>query len=98
VYVNDIIITGNNQIKIDCEKRDIKQRYEIKDLCKLKFFLRIEMTHSHKGIFIFERKYILNLLKKIDKLGCKPAKTPIETNIKLNTEIVEPLRNINHFQ
>jgi Reverse transcriptase (RNA-dependent DNA polymerase) len=36
VYVNDMIITGNNQIEIDCVKRDLKQRFEIKDLSKLK--------------------------------------------------------------
>jgi hypothetical protein len=38
------------------------------------------------------------LLKETDKLGCKPAKTPIETNIKLNTENDEPLKDMNHFQ
>jgi hypothetical protein len=38
------------------------------------------------------------LLKEIDKLRCKPAKTPIETNIKLNTKNNEPLKDINHFQ
>jgi hypothetical protein len=38
------------------------------------------------------------LLKKTDKLGCKPAKTPIETYIKLNIENGEPLKDINHFQ
>jgi hypothetical protein len=38
------------------------------------------------------------LLKETGKLGCKPAKTPIETNIKLNIENGEPLKDINHFQ
>jgi hypothetical protein len=39
VYVDDIIITDNNQIEIDCINRDLKQRFEIKDLDKLNFFL-----------------------------------------------------------
>jgi Reverse transcriptase (RNA-dependent DNA polymerase) len=39
VYVDDIIITGNNQIEFDCVNRDLKQRFEIKDLDKLKKFL-----------------------------------------------------------
>jgi hypothetical protein len=38
------------------------------------------------------------LLKKIDKLGCKPAKTLIEINIKLIVKNGETLKDINHFQ
>jgi hypothetical protein len=38
------------------------------------------------------------LLKETDKLGCKPAKTQIQTNIKLNTDIGEPLKDINYFK
>jgi hypothetical protein len=71
---------------------------QIKYLDKLKYFLGIKIAHSLKDLFISQRKYILDLLKKIDKLGCKPAKTPIETNIKLNTKNDEPLKDINHFQ
>jgi Reverse transcriptase (RNA-dependent DNA polymerase) len=98
VYVDDIIVTGNNQIEIDCVKKDLKQKFEIKDLGKLKYFLGIEITHSQKRLFISQRKYVLDLLKETGKLGCKPAKTPIETNIKLNIENSEPLKDINHFQ
>jgi hypothetical protein len=38
------------------------------------------------------------LLKETDKLGCKPAKTPMKTNVRLDTEKGEPLKDINHFQ
>jgi Reverse transcriptase (RNA-dependent DNA polymerase) len=98
VYVDDIIITGNNPIEIDCMKKDLKQKFKIKDLGKLKYFLGIKIVHSQKGLFISQRKYVLDLLKETGKLGCKPTKTPIETNIKLNNEDGEPLRDINQFQ
>jgi hypothetical protein len=45
-----------------------------------------------------QRKYILDLLKETGKLGCKPAKTPIDINIKLNSEDGEPLKDINQYQ
>jgi Reverse transcriptase (RNA-dependent DNA polymerase) len=38
VYVDDIIITGNIQFKIDSIKNSLKQKFEIKDLEKLKYF------------------------------------------------------------
>jgi Reverse transcriptase (RNA-dependent DNA polymerase) len=91
VYVDDIIITDNNSREIDCIKNDLKQKFKIKDLGKLTYFLGIEITHSQKKLFISQRKYVLDLLKETDKLKCKPAKTPIETNIKFNNEDGENL-------
>jgi hypothetical protein len=52
----------------------------------LKYFLVIEIAHLPKDIFISQRKYTLDLLKETDKLGCKPATTPIDSKVKLNTE------------
>jgi Reverse transcriptase (RNA-dependent DNA polymerase) len=98
VYVDDIIIIDNNSREIDCIKNDLKQKFKIKDLGKLTYFLGIEITHSQKRLFISQRKYVLDLLKETDKLKCKPTKTPIETNIKFNNEDGEPLKDINHFQ
>jgi Reverse transcriptase (RNA-dependent DNA polymerase) len=98
VYVDDLIITSNNQLEIDCVKRDLKNKFDIKDLGKLNFFLGIEIAHSPKGLFISQIKYTLDLLKETKKLGCKPASTPTDSNMKLNTEDCEPLKDINHFQ
>jgi hypothetical protein len=64
----------------------------------LKYFLGIEIAHSLKGLFISQRKYVLDLLKEIEKLGCKPVSTPIDSNVKLNTEDGESLKDIHHFQ
>jgi Reverse transcriptase (RNA-dependent DNA polymerase) len=79
-------------------KRKLNERFDIKDLGILKYFLGIEITYSPKGIFISQRKYILDLLKETGKLGCKPASTPIDSKCKLNTEDGEPLEDINFFQ
>jgi Reverse transcriptase (RNA-dependent DNA polymerase) len=52
VYVYDLIITGDNQVEIDGIKQDLKQKFDIKDLGKLKYFLGIEIAHSQKRLFI----------------------------------------------
>jgi Reverse transcriptase (RNA-dependent DNA polymerase) len=84
VYVYDLIITGSNEQEITLIKQRLKGNFDIKDLGYLKYFLGIEVAFSKRGLFISQRKYVLDLLKEIGKLGCKPVSTPIEC--KLNSE------------
>jgi Reverse transcriptase (RNA-dependent DNA polymerase) len=98
VYVDDIIITGNNLEEIKRVKEKLKQNFDIKDLGLLKYFLGIEIAHSPKGLFISQRKYTLDLLKETGKLASKPTSTPMEGRYTLNNEDGELLEDINHFQ
>uniref|UniRef100_A0A3Q7IYB3 Reverse transcriptase Ty1/copia-type domain-containing protein n=1 Tax=Solanum lycopersicum TaxID=4081 RepID=A0A3Q7IYB3_SOLLC len=50
--------------------------FHIKDLGQLKYFLGIKVSRSKKGIFLFQRKYILDLLLETGKLAAKPCSTP----------------------
>jgi Reverse transcriptase (RNA-dependent DNA polymerase) len=81
VYVDDIIITDNSMVEIKRVKSQLKENSDIKNLGVLKYFLEIEVAHSPKGLFISQIKYILDLLKKTDKLGCKPVSIPIDNKI-----------------
>lgn len=49
----------------------------------LRYFLRILVARSKKGIVVSQRKYTLDLLEETRMSGCKPADTPIEYNLKL---------------
>jgi Reverse transcriptase (RNA-dependent DNA polymerase) len=49
IYVDDIIIiTENNENEINKFKTYLRNKFDIKDLEKLKYFLRIEIAHSRK--------------------------------------------------
>jgi hypothetical protein len=97
VYVDDII-TENNEENIQQIKRQLKNKFDIKDLSRLKYFLGIEVTYSYKNLFLSQRKYVLDLLKEIGKLGCKPSSTPVDSKKKLSIEDGTPLENINQYQ
>ncbi|GJR78798.1 ribonuclease H-like domain-containing protein [Tanacetum coccineum] len=49
VYVDDIIITGNNISEIEKFKVYLKSKFMIKDLGKLKYFLGIEVINTSKA-------------------------------------------------
>ena len=73
VYVNDIIVTENDER----EKHEVKQRlpteFEIKELGKLKYFLGIEVAYSTQGIFISQQKHVIDLLAETRKIGCNQS-------------------------
>ncbi|KAG7585659.1 Ribonuclease H-like superfamily [Arabidopsis thaliana x Arabidopsis arenosa] len=84
VYVDDIIISGNDKVGIQETKTFLKSVFDIKDLGELKYFLGIEVCRSKEGLFLSQRKYTLDLLSQVGKLGAKPAKTPLEDDYKAN--------------
>ena len=49
IYVDDMVITGNNAQKIDKLKSQLFQEVEMKDLGQLKYFLGIEVLRSKRG-------------------------------------------------
>jgi Reverse transcriptase (RNA-dependent DNA polymerase) len=53
IYVDDIIITENNEKKIKSAKDYLKNKFGIKNLGKLRYFLVIEIAHSkEKDLFL----------------------------------------------
>ena len=57
--------------------------YEIIDLGKLSYFLGMEFVSREKGIFLYQKKYITDVLKRFKMLECKPVSTPVNTIVKL---------------
>ena len=86
VYIDDIIVTGDDLEAIVLLKKSLSKEFEINDLDALKYFLGIEVAKSKHEIFISQRKYILNLLQEICMLGCKSNDTPIDPNLKLDED------------
>ncbi|GMI86678.1 cysteine-rich RLK (RECEPTOR-like protein kinase) 8 [Hibiscus trionum] len=86
VYVDDIIITGDNSREIENLKVVLAREFETKELGSLRYFLGMEVGRSSEGLVINQRKYILDLLTETGMLGCKPAETPMDPGLKFNKE------------
>ncbi|KAK2974430.1 hypothetical protein RJ640_011327 [Escallonia rubra] len=83
VYVDDIIVIGNDSDEKEALRKNLAKEFEIKDLEKLKYFLGIEVARSKEEIFVSQQKYVLDMLEETGKLGCRPSDTPIEPNHRL---------------
>ena len=87
VYVDDIILTGNSITEIQDITMHLDQRFKIKDLGNLKFFLGLEIARSSAGIHLCQRKYALDILSDSGMLGCRPNTTPMDYSTKLQATI-----------
>ena len=83
VYVDDLVIASNDLPRLIKFKAYLSQCFRMKDLGKLKYFLGIEVARSEEGIFLSQRKYILDIVAETGLLGCKPTSTPMEQNHQL---------------
>ena len=97
IYVDDLIITGENEVEIEALKKSLNHTFAIKDLGRLKYFLGIEMATSQKGLFLNQCKYVVDLLTKAELLDCKPAITPLDSKLKLEMD-GEPFTDVSHYQ
>ncbi|PRQ60568.1 putative RNA-directed DNA polymerase [Rosa chinensis] len=83
IYVDDMIVTGNDPEEVKKLEAHLSSVFEMKDLGGLKYFLGIEVARSKEGISLSQRKYVVDLLIETGLLACQPADTPMEQNHKL---------------
>jgi hypothetical protein len=80
IYVDDMIVTGDDTDEIQKLQGYLASEFDMKNLGGLKYFLGVEVARSSSGIYLSQRKYVLDLLTETGMLGCKPASTPIVQN------------------
>src|ERR1044072_6265331 len=90
VYVDDIVITGDDHTGIQELKQHLFKHFQTKDLGQLRYFLGIEVAQSKAGIAISKRKHVLDILEETGMLDCKPAYTPMDPNVKFLPNQGEP--------
>ncbi|CAL8992943.1 unnamed protein product [Prunus brigantina] len=98
IYVDDIVITGDDPKAIQSIKDFLNVRFRIKDLGPLKYFLGIEVARSKKGIFISQRKYALEILDDAGLLGARPSPFPMEQTLRLRPDEGKPLKDATKYR
>ncbi|KAM0022126.1 putative RNA-directed DNA polymerase [Helianthus debilis subsp. tardiflorus] len=98
VYVDDIIITGDDEVGITKLKQFLQSQFQISDLGRLRYFLGIEVSRSPQGILLSQRKYVLDMLTECGLLGCKPVDCPMLPTRKLLPEDGSPLKDPERYR
>lgn len=98
VYIDDIILTGNNPAAINEVVHGLSHSFPIQDMGQLSYFLGIEITHQGKDILLSQQKYILELLDRVNLSKAHPMPTPISTNANLALGDSPPLDDPVQYQ
>jgi len=94
IYVDDLIVTRDNDVDIFDLNKILKKNFEMKNLGKLHYFLGIKLIKSLKEIWLSRRQYALNKLLKYGMTRSKPISISLGQNVKLNAnrgELVEDI-------
>ena len=79
VYVDDLLLTGNDSSFLDKFMSALATSFFLKDLSFPSYFLDLEPLSTKTGMFLSQQGYICDLLGKVSMSGTKPMATPIST-------------------
>nr|GFC20942.1 uncharacterized mitochondrial protein AtMg00810-like [Tanacetum cinerariifolium] len=86
IYVDDIIFAASTPELCDLFAKIMCSKFKMSMMGKISFFLGLQVSQSHRGIFINQSKYALKSLKKYDFEACDPVDTPMVEKSKLDED------------
>lgn len=98
LYVDDLLVTGSSTQEIENFKMKMKDELKMADLSSLGYFLEMEFMQIKDGMFMHQRKYILETLERFNLKNCNNTSTPVMANLKLSRQSDEAKVDITLFK
>jgi hypothetical protein len=85
LYVDDMLLIGNNKKIIQDVKTQLSSKFDMKDLGPSNFILGMEIKRDRKRrkLWLNKRKYVETISQRFNMQECKPVKVPIPVGVKL---------------
>ena len=98
LYVDDLLLAGNNLSAISWIKGELHKRFEMKDLGEAKVILGLEITRDRKNreLHLGQSKYAGDILERFGMHDSRPVSTPmIQSNTNDNClEVIDPVTDV----
>ena len=96
--MDDIIVTGPNSSSITSLISQLQHDFAVKDLGPLNFFLGVEAIKSDQGLYLFQRRYISDLLRKTNMDEAKAISSPMASSMSLSQYQGTPLSDPSSYR
>ena len=91
VWVDDLIVGANSDTLLCKTKQMFKERFKMKDMGKLSYFLGIDFEQGNGFVKVNQKRYIEKMLEKFEMSDCKARGTPCEQKLEWSeSEPVDP--------
>ncbi|XP_070040732.1 uncharacterized protein [Nicotiana tomentosiformis] len=91
VYVDDILLAGDDLTEMNSLKSYLDDQFKIKDLGSVHYFLGLEITTHPQGYLMSQHKYTSNLFTKFNCHHFSPVVTPLDPSVKLTLDMGDHL-------
>jgi hypothetical protein len=88
LYVDDMLLIGNNKEIIQDVKTQWSSKFDMKDLGAANFILGMEIKRDwkNKKLWFNQIKYVETILQMFNIQECKPIKVPIPVGVNLSVD------------
>ena len=86
LYVDDLIYTSNSGEILKRFKASMENEFAMTDLGQMKYFLGVEVIQDDHGIFVSQKKYAEDMLKKFGMEECNAVRNPMVPGNRLTKD------------
>ena len=88
LYVDDMLLVGNDKEIIQDLKTQLSSKFDMKDLGVANYILGMEIKRyrAKRKLWLNQRKYVKTILQRFNMQDSKPVKVPIPVGVRLSTE------------
>ncbi|RVW13235.1 Retrovirus-related Pol polyprotein from transposon RE1 [Vitis vinifera] len=98
IYVDDIIVTGNDNNIISDLISTLSSEFSLKDLGSLHYFLGLEVKYLPNGLFVSQTKYTRDLLEHTKMMECTHINTPMALKSIITPSDEQPINPTRYRQ
>ncbi|RVW60112.1 Retrovirus-related Pol polyprotein from transposon RE1 [Vitis vinifera] len=98
VYVDDILVTGNNPCVIQQLISQLNKSFSLKDLGEINYFLGIQVKHTTEGLHLSQTKYVHDLLCKAKMNNANGMNIPMISGQQLTVSGSDTVKDIQLYR
>ena len=93
LYINDLFITGEESLIIQC-KKELASKFDMKYLGLMHYYLGLEVWQKRGEVFLGQGKYTIKILQKFGMMDCKSMDTLMNEDTRKvkdpDSDLVDP--------